>query len=397
MKRNFTIMLAIILCLAMWLPVMMTATPAEAAGNGLIQGKLINGTKNGGTVAQQDVVLKIQQNRVNQNPITSKTDENGFFSFSGLNTGADYSYVVSVIFQKAEYLSDTLIFAANETNKSITLDVWDSTTSDVNMKIELAHTVIVVENNAVSVREYIQFVNTGNTTLLAGDKGETLRFFLPKEARDLALTYGLDPAFVHNTAVGFSDIMGVYPGPVDVTYQYTMDAPNGEFTYTRQNLYKTNRYDFLYEGENIRADSTRLVKDQPLTISGVTYQHYSAPNLDINENVQIKLSGLAVNSGGASGNMLIWIGGILALVVIVLAVVWLRRKPQPTAVNAPAGNEKRRKQLLTDMANLDNDFEAGLIAKEAYDRMRAPMKAELVSLMKPQTPKTGGAKKRARH
>ncbi len=89
---------------------------------------------------------------------------------------------------------------------------------------------------------------------------------------------------------------------------------------------------------------------------------------------------------------MVWIGLGLAAVVAALAVFWLRRKPRPVPVSGPsssaepqpvtvAGSESRRKQLLQDMADLDNDFEAGQIAREPYERLRSRMKSDLVNMM----------------
>ncbi len=52
----------------------------------------------------------------------------------------------------------------------------------------------------------------------------------------------------------------------------------------------------------------------------------------------------------------------------------------PRAVAAQAPNE--RMELLQDIADLDDDFEAGKITQEEYKKERAELKAKLLELDK---------------
>src|SRR5680860_638835 len=82
-------------------------SPVMAAenGTGIVEGQLVNHTANGGSVAGQDITLNVYQFDTELEQITSVTDANGRFNFSGLLTNTEYSYKASLYYQEAEYFS----------------------------------------------------------------------------------------------------------------------------------------------------------------------------------------------------------------------------------------------------------------------------------------------------
>ncbi|MFQ5426101.1 MAG: hypothetical protein ACE5EV_03365, partial [Gaiellales bacterium] len=104
-------------------------------------------------------------------------------------------------------------------------------------------------------------------------------------------------------------------------------------------------------------------------------------------------SQLTITLDSDSGGFSLTSGGglILAVSVIVLAVagsglwVWRgRRADDDTADSSVAFADDRKRELMQTIANLDDDFEAGHIAKAQYEVQRARLKAELVTLLEDQ-------------
>ncbi len=98
--------------LAVMIFVLSLSSPALAAeaGSGIIEGRVVNGTQGGGSVADQDVTLETYLNDTGMGSTTTKTDSEGRFVFDGLSTEPDYSYEVTLTFQEAEYYGEWLSF-----------------------------------------------------------------------------------------------------------------------------------------------------------------------------------------------------------------------------------------------------------------------------------------------
>ncbi len=92
----------------------------------------------------------------------------------------------------------------------------------------------------------------------------------------------------------------------------------------------------------------------------------------------IQLSGLP---GTDHQEVIIWV--VVTLVVIALGAgsVYLRRRRGLQLVCHEDSLNQKKQELLVELAQLDNDFEDGIIQGEAYRRLRAEKKSELVALV----------------
>ncbi len=376
--------------------VLLTLSPVVLAASGTtgtVQIRVVNGTRGGGSVAGLDLILRGQQNGKDLPEAKGRTDADGYFVFQEVATSADCVYQVVVTYLSIDYGSDPFRFAAAENAKSIRLAVYE-TTNNLDISIAMAHTVVYPGEDSVLVKEYLLFANDTDRTYIgpagAGPgKRETLRFWLPSDATNLQLTYGLDQESTQKTGDGFIDTLPVYPGGREVMYSYSVKIKDGRFNFVRKVLYPSVRYDFLVQGSVVEETSAKLTRAESLNINNIVLDDYQAANLAAGETIQVKLSGLTATGGTASANRppYLWIMvGIGALAVGLVAVFLFRRKPRPAAI--PAGNT-RREELLADLAFLDDDFEAGNISEEAYQKLRATLKADLVSLMQDSDTETG--------
>ncbi len=103
---------------------------AAELGNGVVDGRVVNETVGGSSVADLDVILKTYLNDAEINSTTTKTDIEGYFVFDGLSTELGYSYEVLISFQQAEYYGERLIFNEGETSKFNGVIVYDASSSD---------------------------------------------------------------------------------------------------------------------------------------------------------------------------------------------------------------------------------------------------------------------------
>ena len=76
-----------------------------------------------------------------------------------------------------------------------------------------------------------------------------------------------------------------------------------------------------------------------------------------------------------------WVAIVLTVLVGGFVFTYLVRKKRVQLVSAEGSLDQGRKRLLIELAQLDDDFEAGRIAEEVYRRLRTARKAQLVELM----------------
>src|SRR5712692_3730633 len=79
---------------------------AHAAATGRIFGSLLDGTQKSEPVGGQRVTLQTAQNDTIRDLRSVKTDAQGRFAFSGLETGKTISYAVSTAYQGAHYATN---------------------------------------------------------------------------------------------------------------------------------------------------------------------------------------------------------------------------------------------------------------------------------------------------
>jgi len=354
---------------------------ATEPGNGVIEGRIVNGTADGSSVADQEVTLNIYLDEAQEDTVTSSmTDAEGQFKFEGLSTVPGYGYEIVINFQRAEYNSEMLNFNEGETVKSIELTVYDSTNNDETINIAMSHMIIYVEENTLLVKEYYLLANEADRTYI-GVTGEintgVLYFSLPEGATELQPTMGLMDCCIVSSENGFADTMPVLPGMKEVAYSYRLYPSSGTYTFSQMINYPINRLDLLVQGEDIEVASEQLAADEPMHIEGIHYEHLSGQEFIPGDILMIRLSGLpGTNSQGNT----IWVLLALAVIVAGFVFVFLIRKKKPVPVSNDDDLSLRKQRLLAELADLDDDFEDGRISKKDHDQLRAEKKTELIKM-----------------
>lgn len=363
---------------------------ADDSGFGTINGSVINDTAGGGSVAAIDVTLKTYQsdNEVNSN--ASKTDSDGYFTFNNIAIKPDYAYQVSLTFHGAEYQSEWVTFNEGETIKFIEMIVYDSTNSDEAIKTVMSHTILYLEQGIIRVKEYYLLANMSDRTYIGATQTEnapTLLFSLPKGASELQESSGLMECCIINIQDGFAYTMPILPGNMEVIYSYVIENQSDSYTFTRKVNYPTINFDFLVKGEGIEIAGEQFTAREPIEISGDKYNHLSRSNIEKGDIIEIRISNMPASG---SSRIVTWL--FVALVVIAIGLILfylLRRKRLRPAVTTSTVDQKRQK-LLLGLAQLDDEFESGGIAEEAYLKLRTQRKAQLIDLMQETEEKRSG-------
>lgn len=363
--------------------ILVLASPAYAdeADQGTIDGQLVNGTAGGtSSLAGLDVSLSVYLDEVEMDGLNTVTDADGKFVFSGLSTEPGYRYQAVADFQGVEYTSLPIVFLEGEASAAADIIVYETTTSDEAVMVMMSHMIIASREDSLLVKEYYLFVNDSDRTYLGpgGDPaGGTLRFSLPPGAAGLQPTMGLMDCCILVEEDGFKDTMPMLPGSYELAFAYVVEADSDKYAINQAINYPTNRFDVLIQGEDIQVTSPQLVDDEPLEIGGITYGHLSGQGLAAGNTIAINISGL-------SGGNVVPTYLLVIIIIIVVAAIFIplylarKKRPQPVPIS---DTTDRQQQLIQEMAELDDSFEAGSITEDNYRKLRDAKKAELLELM----------------
>lgn len=364
---------------------------AAEPGSGIIDGQVVNGTADGSSVADQEIILKTYLNNTEEDSTVTRTDDEGYFVFESLSIEPDYSYEVTLTFQQADYFAEQVSFGEGETSKFVDVIVYDSTTSDEAIKVMMSHVIIYAEQDPLLVKEYFLFVNDSDRTYIGskevsdGNK-ETLRFSLPSEAIEVQPDIGLMSCCIFGSEDGFVDTMPVLPGSKEVIYSYKLDYNSGAYTFSPVVNYPTANFNILVQGEVVRATSDWLNAEGPLDIEGILFQRLSGTDLVPGDVLTTRLTGLPeIDNQGT----VIWVVVFLIVLVAGFSFFYLRRKGKLQPVRSGDNLEQKRQRLLAELAKLDDDFEGGQISEESYQKLRVAAKAQLVRLIQRAEEKSG--------
>ena len=366
-------LLVIVLSLSLSAP-----TLAAEPGSGTIEGIVVNGTEGGSSVANLEITLTTYLDDAEVGATTIGTDGEGRFTFDGLSTEPGYGYQVTLFYQEAEYYSDWLVFDEEEAAKSVEVIVYDFTTSDETISVETSHTIIYVLEGNLVVKEYFLFVNDSDRTYIGptpeGDSG-TLWFSLPAESTELQLDLGLMECCIISDEDGFSESMPVLPGYKEVAYSYQIDYDSGTYTMSRAVNYPIADFNLLIQGEGVKVTNSKLTPSEPLDMGGQMYDHLTGNNLVPGDILTTRLSGLPHTD---NQDTVKW--AAVALVVLAIGSFFFMRKKRLQPVRLEENINQKRQRLLSELAELDDDFENDKIHEDVYRRLRSEKKAQLVNL-----------------
>lgn len=233
-----------------------TATSA-VSGDGVITGRIVQGTAGAELPAAQPVTLMAYVNFAPVATLTTTTELDGAFAFAQLATTADVVYFVGTNYADVAYGSDLLMLSPLTPTLELELPVYETTTDPSALRISRMQWVIDHQPGALHARQILLVANTGDRTVIGR----------PLEGADLPVTAAL-PAPANVAELSFQDgALGArYQQVDDVIYDTTPIRPGMQsrqvlmgyaLPYTGTEAALTN--DFAYPVDAL----TLLVADLP--------------------------------------------------------------------------------------------------------------------------------------
>ncbi len=394
--------LVVAIAVAFALMALPTYAQTPTAGQGKIDGQIVEGTKGATLAPTAPISLTLYSAAAGMTSAitqTAQADASGHFTFSNLDTNATTRYLAVADYNGLSYSTDILTFGANQTTLPVTLTVYETTTDPAGISVQQTHLVMSVQTRSFVVDEIVVVQNNSDRTYIGatatGPHRITLSLPLLAGAQDIQFQ---DPQ-AGNTSLPGTDVisytMPFMPGSDQVVFEYTVPFNPPTYEFNLKLPFDTNTFSLLWSDVGATMQSQQLGTPTPFSMQGgPAFVQSTANGVKAGTTIAATFNNLPATvatptAGGtppataAPTNNTLQIVGVAVIAVAALAAVGLLlypilRRRQARAVAAPG--ENRRMELLQAMADLDDEFEAGKIPEQEYRDQRAQLKAELLEL-----------------
>ena len=372
--------------LFVWLAFMLSALPAHAQeGNGVISGRVQNGTVGGGPVGILTVTLRHFAGMQLAEERQTQTGPDGSFRFDGLPTSPQDAYLVVVRYAGVDYVSG-MVQLHQQPEQTVDLTVYETTTDPSTVRIASRSLVIAgasPELRAVDIMDILIVENSGDRTYLGDRSGVVLRIPLPRGAQEIRPQPGFDygqPRLEDGVLLTTGPLP---PGSQTVVLSYTVPYEGTRATLSIGTAMPTSTLRALVRDGTYRLSSRSLIDTGTVEVSGVTYRVLVIDAPVVGDMHVVQLSGLPRTGllfdlpTGPIIALAVGLAGLIAAAV--LTVIVLRRRRVGTETGRAAIDE--RLQLAAELNRLDEARAAGELDETAYQEQRSAVLTRLRQLV----------------
>jgi hypothetical protein len=371
-----------------------STTPETALGN--ITGNMTNGSgraiPDGQKVTLEGFDKDQSGNYQNSLELVSPVNPNGSYSFNGVEMPQDRVFLIITSWGGVEYQSDPVIVSNALTDLSVPITIFERTDNFKVLSYNQVHLIFDLSSpNMIQVTELFIVTNPGKQAVVVASDGTSIPFIqIPKNASSLQYQLSQGSTQLLNATGGFAMVPGAdkqygfiatYSMPYSNTLKF--DQP---FSMPVSSLTV-----FVPQGMRLRGEQ---VTDAGLqTIQGQSYQMYQVNNMASGSSLSVTLSGKPGTATGSTINRQTWvligIGAVGVLLVGLGLGLYLHDRSRLRLVEegvdeGEVGEDaigEDRDSILDAMIALDDQYKAGEIAKEAYEKRRSELKERLKEVL----------------
>lgn len=386
------------------------ALAVQAQGNGVIEGRVENGTAGADPVGAGLVVtLLVYRGGEEVATFETTTGAEGDYRFEDLDTDPELEYWVEVEYLDVPYSNQApLQFESGQAVLETTSTVYETTDDDSAIRVDSVHLIGESFDQVLRISEIHLFGNTGDRTYV-GTGGQTVFIPLPDGAVGIAMQEGMSESQFVEVEGGLQSTDPVWPGSETslAFFSYHVMVAGDEVPVERSFAYPVTSLSVLVAQPGLSMTSEQLV-DQGLELfQDRQYQFYTAVDVAAGAPILLEFApqaGATAGSGMAEGTLasgtaggaeatvaapqgnqgLLWsLGLVLTLAAVVGAVTYaVAAKPGKSraAASSKLAQDSQALKLVAELASLEDAFEAGEVDEETYRRQRAEMYEALRAL-----------------
>ncbi|MCL5110472.1 MAG: carboxypeptidase-like regulatory domain-containing protein [Chloroflexi bacterium] len=393
MRRLSCAVLLLLLAATLLAPASIFAQTAQ----GSITGKVVNKSAGGDPLPAGLTVELVGLYDGAETGRTAPVGADGSYSFNNLAADGK-SYVVTATFLGTVYGTDEISLTAAKPTATAELPIYNTTTDAA--KVSLARNHLIVDfdsdNKLLVVMDVFSVANDGDRTYVGGDKKNaagksvTLSLRLPTGATHVQFVDGVGEQLAKVVDGVLVDTAPIAPGGRQLVISYFVPYQDGTGALLRALDYPVAKVSIVVRDVGAQITGEGLGRAQPLDIGGNHYQQLPADNVPANLSVGIRLTNIpdkiaaastsATTAPAGTDKLGLAVGGLGALVLalgIAYPVLRRRRRAPLPPVESP-NSDGEWERLVGEIAALDDDYEAGTLDEEQYQRLRVEKKAQLL-------------------
>lgn len=330
------------------------------------------------------------------NQVYSKTrpvEEGNEVTFESVPFIPGRLFFASVSYQGAVYRSDITEIEPDARTLDLTVEVFGTTTDKSALSIERLHVFVnFPEENLAQFAEIFIVSNFGQQTVVAEESGgAVLNYFLPPGADNLRFESGSIGERFLVTEEGFSDTASIPPG--SGVYQllvfYDMPYDNQRLVFDQKMslpvgavVVMTPSSGVSLKGDGFEDMGVREIQEGSIHV-------YSGEQLDQGEELSFSLSGIPQGTRGQEGqaqvinrqNLIIGLGIFGGALLVIGVYFYIRLQREERLDISFEDDDVRKEEIMDAIIALDDMFEEGEIAEEAYRQRRSDLKSRLEGLL----------------
>ncbi len=307
---------------------------------GVIEGQVLSATAGDTPIQGAIVTLRSWRGDEELPPQEMLTDEQGQFSFSGLEV-LDHEYQLLVGHEDVTYAFARKAFLPDETVLSVPLSVYDTTSDEGVVTVDRAHLIIDGDAEHLHVQEVHILTNTSLATYVPRnpETGEgAIRFPVPIGASNLDWLGGFSAGSVAVSEAGFNIYALFLPGTVEVAFSYTLPFSASPDEVRKTFPYAVDHLDVFVAASGIEASSPQLVQEDPIAMQAGHYNRFSGDQLPAGTSLVIEFkrpesqqaAQVTAPAAGPGTTTVIVIVVVVVLVIVVLVFPFIRRVHRKT-------------------------------------------------------------------
>ena len=371
------------------------ATETPSIPMGMISGIITNGSGDK-LPANLNVVLHGYVNMVETITLNSPVGADGTYEFINIPLESNIAFIVTADVDGIMYNSDIAVYDEITSEFDLPITIFENTADTSSISMDRLHIFFDFSNSDfVQVIEIYILSNSSNKTVVAEEQGKALlTYILPEGASNLQFENGqIGNPFI-TTDNGFGDPTSILPGASSYQLMYAFDMPYGKKLEINQPINHLIGSVIIMTPDGVKVSSSQMTDGGARDIQGQTYSMYTVDNIPAGETLSFTLSGNP--KGGSTGstaagspqtNLVIGLA-IFGTVLILAGFFFFLRSRNSKDDNYDELDDEQidafgddPDQLMDAIATLDDQFKAGILSQEAYQKRRDELKARLKAIL----------------
>ncbi len=337
------------------------------------------------------------------------TNADGIARFEALPTDPSWVYVTEAQYNDLPFGSDMQQFEDQASSLDIALPVYDGGGSVSDISVDRAHWVLNMTNTEfLDIGEIYILTNTGNQVYDGETLADGIRRVLRLTVPENAINVGVEGAdlgdrfLVEDNAV--IDTMPMAPGQRQILIRYSLPVEDGKVELSHPIAYPVAHLNLLVPDVGMDIEAPGWEEGAAMPSQDGSYRNFARSSVVAGEKSVAVLSNISADTlpqvpeerapagrqiidsqatPGISGQpYLPYLVALLGIIILIAGTIFGIRRQQIAEQESPQMIEQQRQSLIQQLAELDDDYEAGELSLSDYESERRLLKAQLVALMR---------------